>query len=97
MADKDEYYHPKDKPPGNAPYDPLIGAPVMRGRRWKIDWFRSGKELPKIDQGSDMDGTRVLDAGKATPGRDLNVITYKDHFRYLQKPFGVELPIKKVD
>lgn len=85
MADKDEYYHPKDKPPGNAPYDPAIGSPCMKGRRWQIDWFKSGKELPKVKQKSDMDGTRVLSAGEETPGWKLDVISYKDHFKDLKR------------
>ena len=81
MADKAEYYHPKDKPPGNAPYDPVIGHPAMKGRRWQISWDKSGKELPKIKGGSDMDGTRVLDAGEARPGSELKVTRYKDFFK----------------
>lgn len=83
MADKAEYYHPKNRPPGNAPYDPIIGHPAMKSRRWQIDWFGSGEELPKIRRIPDMGGTRVLKAGEETPGRDLNVITYKDHFKDL--------------
>jgi hypothetical protein len=81
MADKAEYYHPKDKPPGNADYDPIIGHPSMKGRRWKIDWFGSGKELPKVADRHmvDMKGTRVLSAGAETVGEELEVFTYKDH------------------
>lgn len=81
MADKDEYYHPKDKPPGNAPYDPSVGSVPMSGRRWQINWVKSGKELPKIRQKVDMKGTRVLRAGKEKTGWDLNVNTYKDYFK----------------
>ena len=81
MSDPAEYYHPPDKPPGNAPYDPVIGDPAMKGRRWQIDWFKSGKELPKIKQAPNMKGTRVLDAGKSTPGRKLKKIEYRDYFK----------------
>ena len=88
MADPFEYSHPKDKPPGNAPYDPSVGDPVMLpGCRWRIGLYtkgskwKSGDELPKIKQGADMKGTRVLDAGAATPGWDLEVTRYKDYFK----------------
>lgn len=88
MADKDEYYHPPDKPPGNAPHDPSVGSPDMLPKcRWRIGWFgkgkefKTGKELPKVKQGSDMDGTRILDAGEARPGWKLKVTRYKDYFK----------------
>ena len=81
MADKNEYYHPPDKPPGNAPYDPAIGDPAMKGRRWQIAWDKSGIEYPKLEEGSDMDGTRVLDAGRARPGWKLKVSRYRDYFK----------------
>jgi len=80
MADKAEYYHPPGRPPKNAPNDPLIGHPAMKGRRWQISWDKSGDVKPKLKQTSDMDGTRVLDAGKATPGRKLKVVEFKDFF-----------------
>lgn len=81
MADKAEYYYPPGDKPGNAPYDPAIGSPPMQGRRWAISWDKSGKELPKLKDGSDMKGTRVLDAGKARPGFELHVMRYKDFFK----------------
>lgn len=96
MADPYEYSHPEGKPPGNAPYDPSVEDPsMMPGCRWRIKWFDkstregkklgknfgTGKELPKLKQRSDMSGTRVLDAGEATPGRKLHVIKYKDFYK----------------
>ncbi|HOS16987.1 MAG TPA: hypothetical protein PKX15_08275 [Bacteroidales bacterium] len=87
MADPNEYYHPK--PPGNAPYDPSVGDPaMMKDCRWRIKWFNentgskvwglgSGQEFPKLRQASNMHGTRVLDAGQATPGRKLHVVKQK--------------------
>jgi len=88
MADPLEYYHPKDKPPGNAPNDPSVGSPVMMPNcRWRIGLYtkgkewKSGKELPKIKHTPSMDGTRVLDAGEARPGWKLDVTKYKDYFK----------------
>jgi hypothetical protein len=88
MADPYEYSHPKDKPPGNAPYDPSVGDPdMLPGCRWRIGFYtkgkawKTGKELPKLSQTSDMKGTRVLSAGEETPGWELEVTEYKDYFK----------------
>jgi hypothetical protein len=81
MADKDEYYYPPGKPPGKDPYDPLIGHPAMKGRRWQIAWDKSGKELPKLKHEPGMDGTRVLDAGETRTGFELEVTHFKDYFK----------------
>lgn len=95
MADKNEYYHPTCRPPGDAPFDPVQKDPIMKeGCRWWIRWKDyDPKELPKFHQKSDMGGTRVLRAGSEKDGNKLEVMTYKDFFKHLSdEPVGKPKP-----
>lgn len=71
------YPFPDGEQPGNAPYDPIIGHPAMKGRRWQISWDKNGKSYPKIlNKNVDMSGTRTLRAG-AERVDELDVLSYK--------------------
>ena len=50
------------------PSDPSIGMPAMKGRRWTIDWYGSGKSYPKISKKEKVDEIEILEYKELVQG-----------------------------